>query len=213
MKELSTNRWLLLCGILVLLLGTADCGRKKIVTTPPDLVRQHEQLIDTMNRSADAGQYAVALASCNDFLQRYPQSPVLDHALFACGVLSASEQNPGKNYPEALGYLDRLVRQIPTSGYFPGARLMSQLINAVVLGTASSLKQSDITRDLQALQAQQLKTIQELQRKVSQSKAIDLRQAETIRDLQALQAQQLKTIQELQREIEEIKKIDLKKRP
>jgi hypothetical protein len=213
MKELVTNRWLLLCSILLLLLVLADCGKKKIVMTAPDLVRQHEQLIDTMNRSGDAGQYAVALASCNDFLQRYPQSPVLDHALFVCGVLSASEQNPGKNYPEALGYLDRLIRQVPTSGYLPGARLVSQLINAVVLGTATGLKKSDIIRDLQALQAQQLKTLQELQRKVAQSKATDLKQAETIRDLQALQAQQLKTIQELQREIEKIKKIDLNKRP
>ena len=177
---------------LSLLVSASACGRKKTVKIPTDLIRQHELIINRASQLAGENQYSQATSTCEDFLQRYPQSPVLDHALFVCGIIYASDQNPERDYKRSLSLLETVSRQIPGSTYAASAQILSHLL--------TTLKQ------LQVSFAQENQTLQSM-------RASDTLQKQTIQDLQAVQLQHLKTIKDLQSEIEKIKRIDLNKRP
>lgn len=186
------NRDVLCIALLLLLIITASCEKKKQVKTPSALVQQHEQLIAGIAQLEIQNRFPEAAAACNDFLWRYPQSPVIDHALFQCGLLEASEQNPQRNFGQSLAMLQRIPRQLPASPYVAAANTVVQLLDSLLQLRSAYTKQTETLKAMEAA---------------------DLKQKQTLKDLEGLQAQQVKTIKDLQREIEKIKRIDLNKRP
>lgn len=220
MSSKLRRRWIFYLVASVLAANSVGCINKKHVKTPGSVVREQEQLISNINQLTAQNHCPEATAACNDFLKRFPQSPVLDHALFQCGILAASEQNPQKNYNQALNLLRRISTETPASHYAPNAKIVALLIESIGQLQAAYAKQGetimvlqssevrlvDLFSQLQASYAKQVETIKSLQ-------GSEARQKQTIRDLQNLQSQQMKTIQDLQSEIEVIKRIDLSKRP
>lgn len=212
--------WMILVMISTLMGTMISCARKTQVKAPTYSVRQHEQMIANMNRLATQNRYAEATSSCQDFLQQHPQSPVLDHALFQCGLLYASEQNPQKDYGQAVSLLNRIPAEIPMSTYATNAGIVAHLITLLDQLQIANAKQTEMIETLQASEAHLKETLDQLQNSYDKQKEAagalqntDARQKQTIKELQATQAQQAQLIKELQSEIEKMKRIDLRKRP
>ncbi|MBZ5551937.1 MAG: hypothetical protein LAO21_04385 [Acidobacteriia bacterium] len=217
----NTRRgWTLLVMVSTLMATMISCAKKTHVKTPASSVRQHEQMIANVNRLATQNHFAEAMSSCKDFLQQYPQSPVLDHALFQCGLLYASEQNPQKDYSQAVALLSRIPAEIPMSIYATNAGIVAHLVGMLDQLRIANAKQIEMIEALQASEARLKETFSQLQDSYDKQKeaagalqTTDGRQKQTIKELQATQAQQALIIKELQSEIEKMKRIDLRKRP
>gem|GEM_PF-5498711 len=212
--------WMILGTILVLVGGMGGCAKKNAIKTPTASIRQHEQFLTNVNRLAAQNRFSEATSACKDFLIHYPQSPVLDHALFQCGLVYASEQNPQKDYNQAVTLLRRISVEIPMSSYSPNATIVAFLVSSLGQLQASYGKQSETISSLQASEVRLVDMLSQLQAShgkqnetISALESTDAHQKQTIRELQALQAQQAQAIKELQGELEKIKRIDLRKRP
>ncbi len=192
MKRFRPVRLLVVVVVLVFLALSPACKKGKKVKPPTNVIPQHEALIRDFVQLAAQGRYSEAQGACTDFLHNYPQSPVLDHALFQCAIIYASDQNPQRDLARSLGLFQQITQQMPLSDYTPGARVVIRLVQGL-----SALQ------DTYAHQAADLKAMHDS----------DTQQKQTIKDLQGLQAQHLRLIRELQIEIEKMKKIDLNKHP
>jgi hypothetical protein len=211
----------MILGVIPSLMVTmAACGKKAHVKSPTYSIRQHEQMIANVNRLAAQNRFSEAMTSCQDFLHQYSQSPVLDHALFQCGLLYASEQNPQKDYSQSVALLTRIPAEIPMSLYATNAGIVANLVNLLDHLQRTSAKQAEMISALQASESHLKETLSQLQDSYDKQKETagalqntDTRQKQTIKELQAAQAQQALIIKELQSEIEKMKRIDLRKRP
>ncbi|MBZ5535460.1 MAG: outer membrane protein assembly factor BamD [Acidobacteriia bacterium] len=217
----NTRRaWAILVVVLTLMTLIISCAKKTNVKTPTYSIRQHEQIIANVNRLATQDHFDEAISSCKEFLQQYPQSPVLDHALFQCGLVYASEQNPQKNYDQAVTLLNRIPAEVPMSAYATNAGVIAHLVNMLSQLRNANAKQTEMIEALQTTEAQLKETLSQVRSSYDKQKeaagalqSSDTRQRQTIRELQATQAQQALIIKELQSEIEKLKRIDLRKRP
>ncbi len=193
MKHFAARRLIGLFVVALLLLSAGACKKKKKVVTPPtDVIPQQEAVINRAGQFAASNQYDKAIFTCSDFFQRFPQSPVLDHALFVCGIIHAADPTQDSDYSESLAMLQRIPQEMPTSNYAPTAQMVVHLLQNL-----NQLQESiaEGTKNLRSLQT------------------ADAQQKETINELQALQTQHLKMIRDLQNEIQKIKRIDLNKHP
>jgi hypothetical protein len=220
MNPKDRGAWMILWVIPALMATLAACGKQAHVKSPTYSVRQHEQMIANVSRLAAQNRFSEAMTSCQDFLHQYSQSPVLDHALFQCGLLYASEQNPQKDYEQAATLLNRIPAEIPMSLYATNASVVAHLVKMLSQLQNVSAKQAGIIEALQASETQLKGNLSQLQDSYDKQKEAsgalqntDTRQKQTIRELQATQAQQALIIKELQSEIEKMKRIDLRRRP
>lgn len=179
-------------SLILVLLSTDGCAKKKVVKAPPDTTIEQQNHISRIGRLMATNQTHEAMTACSSFFEKYPRSPILDHALFECGLVYTSEPGEDRGYTQALTYLNRVSEVNPLSPYADSARTLASLVNTMV--------------KLQGTYTQQTNQLQACQND-------NATQSKTVKDLLTAQAQQQKTIRDLQNEIEKIKRIDLNKHP
>jgi outer membrane protein assembly factor BamD (BamD/ComL family) len=220
MNSNTRRGWTILMMVSTLMATMISCAKTSHVKAPSSSVRQHEQMITNLSRLATQNRFAEASSSCKDFLQQYSQSPVLDHALFQCGLLYASEQNPQKDYDQAVALLNRIPAEFPMSNYATNADIAAHLVNMLNQLRSANVKQAEMIEVLQASETHLKESLSQAQDSYDKQKetagalqTTAARQKQTIKELQATQAQQALIIKDLQNEIEKMKRIDLRKRP
>lgn len=87
-------------------------------------------------READAqiraGNWSTAVRILEDAVRRYPDAPVHDEALYHLARALVLGANGGRDYRQAAGHLDRLLREHPTSPYAQDARAWRTVLVAYV---------------------------------------------------------------------------------
>jgi outer membrane protein assembly factor BamD (BamD/ComL family) len=91
---------------------------------------------DRLVREADAliqaGNWSAAVRILEGVVRRYPDAPSHDEALYHLARALVLSANGGREYRQAAGYLDRLLREYPTSPYASDARVWRALLGAYV---------------------------------------------------------------------------------
>jgi outer membrane protein assembly factor BamD (BamD/ComL family) len=91
---------------------------------------------DRLVREADAqiqvGNWAAAVRILEGVVRRYPDAPAHDAALYHLARALVLSANGGREYRQAAAYLDRLLREHPTSPHAADARVWRALLGAYV---------------------------------------------------------------------------------
>jgi hypothetical protein len=96
--------------------------------TPQPSVTERLDWAETLAR---AGRYAEAQAGYAAVLAP-PTAPIgAERALLGLARLALIPENPRRDEREAAGYLDRLLREYPTSAWAPEARTWQDLLTSV----------------------------------------------------------------------------------
>ena len=77
-----------------------------------------------------AGNWSGAIRILEDVVRRFPDAPVHDEALYQLARALVLSANSGREYRQAAGYLDRLLREHPTSPYAADARAWRSVLGA-----------------------------------------------------------------------------------
>jgi outer membrane protein assembly factor BamD (BamD/ComL family) len=91
---------------------------------------------DRLVREADgqiqAGNWPKAVRILEDVVRKYPDAPAHDEALYHLARALVLSANGAREYRQAAGYLDRLLREHPTSPYARDARAWRTVLVAYV---------------------------------------------------------------------------------
>ena len=91
-----------------------------------------DRLVREADAQIQAGNWAAAVRILEGVVRRYPDAPVHDEALYHLARALVLGANGGREYRQAAGYLDRLLREHPTSPYATDARVWRALLGAYV---------------------------------------------------------------------------------
>jgi outer membrane protein assembly factor BamD (BamD/ComL family) len=91
-----------------------------------------DRLVRQAEVQLQAGNPAGAVRILEDVLRRYPEAPVRDEALYHLARALVLGANGVKEYRQAAAYLDRLLREHPTSPYAADARVWRAALGAMV---------------------------------------------------------------------------------
>ncbi|HEX2502160.1 MAG TPA: tetratricopeptide repeat protein [Methylomirabilota bacterium] len=95
---------------------------------------------DRLVREADAqlvaGNPSAAVRVLEDVVRRFPDAFVHDQALYELACVLVLSANSGREYRQAAAYLDRLLREHPTSPRAADARALRAALGAYVARTA-----------------------------------------------------------------------------
>lgn len=149
---MSARSWLLAGGLL---LGTA-CATTPPVPGPaasrPD---DGERLVRAADSRLRAGAYAEAARLFETVARQTPPSPFRDRALAGLGRILVNPEYAGRDYRQAYGVFDRLVRDHPDSPHAAEARAWRELLGLyVTLGQQLERRTQELlqrTEDLERL--------------------------------------------------------------
>lgn len=79
--------------------------------------------LDRAKKLFQDGNYEASLKENESALILAEGKPPGDTALFNMGLIAANSKNPAKNYPQALMYFDRLMREYPESRLIEPAKV------------------------------------------------------------------------------------------
>jgi outer membrane protein assembly factor BamD (BamD/ComL family) len=105
--------------------SSAPWGRLTSSVEADRLVREAEAEIE-------AGNWASAARTLEGVVRRYPDAPAHDDALYHLARALVLGANGGREYRLAAGYLDRLIREHPTSPHARDARAWRAVLTAYV---------------------------------------------------------------------------------
>ena len=91
-----------------------------------------ERLVREADAQIQAGSWSRAVRTLEDVVRRYPDAPIHDEALYHLARALVLGANGGREYRQAAGHLDRLLREHPTSPYAPDARAWRAVLVAYV---------------------------------------------------------------------------------
>jgi outer membrane protein assembly factor BamD (BamD/ComL family) len=91
-----------------------------------------DRLVREADAQIQAGNWASAIRTLEGVVRRYPDAPVHDAALYHLVRALVLSANGGREYRQAAGYLDRLLREHPTSPHATDARVWRALLGAYV---------------------------------------------------------------------------------
>jgi len=87
--------------------------------------------LGSVQRLVDSGDYEGALRASQEALDRDPDGPVADAALFDLALLNAHPGNPKKDYRRSLQYINRLVREHPKSPFVEEAKVWAGVLESI----------------------------------------------------------------------------------
>jgi TolA-binding protein len=144
MSPRDRARLLATTGLLAAACAALPLDRPQVVEHPPlddarGLVRQADVLVATR-------AYPAASRLYEETIRRFPGDPAQDRALYGLGRLLVRADNPGRSYPRALLYFDRLLREHPDSPYAADAQAWRGLLAAYLARSQEleRLKQADL---------------------------------------------------------------------
>jgi TolA-binding protein len=129
----------------------APAPNRPLVEHPPVVV-EHPPVDDARGlvREADAlvaaRAYSAASRLYEETIRRFPGDPAQARALYGLGRLLVRTDNPGRSYPRALLYFDRLLREHPDSLHAADAQAWRGLLAAYLARSQEleRLKQADL---------------------------------------------------------------------
>jgi outer membrane protein assembly factor BamD (BamD/ComL family) len=126
------RRWTLLTASMMLV---ACSTSSRVPWTSP---LEAHRLVHQADTQLRAGNPAAAVRILDDVVRRFPDASNHDEALYHLAralVLSASG---GREYRQAAAYLDRLLREHPTSAYAVDARALRLALGAYATRAAEN---------------------------------------------------------------------------
>ena len=138
-------------GLLATACAALPGNRPPVVESPPVVV-EHPPIDDARGlvREADAlvaaRAYSAASRLYEETIRRYPGDAAEGRALFGLGRLLVLADNPGRSYPRALLYFDRLLREHPDGPHAADAQAWRGLLAAYLARSQEleRLKQADL---------------------------------------------------------------------
>jgi outer membrane protein assembly factor BamD (BamD/ComL family) len=91
-----------------------------------------DRLVREADAQLQAGNPAAAVRILEDVVRRYPDASAHDEALYALARALVLGASGAREYRQAAGYLDRLLREHPTSRYAADARAWRAALGVIV---------------------------------------------------------------------------------
>lgn len=88
------------------------------------------RLVREADSQIQAGNWSGAVRILEDVVRRFPDAPVHDEALYQLARALVLGANGTREYRQATGHLDRLLREHPTSPYAGDARAWRSVLVA-----------------------------------------------------------------------------------
>jgi TolA-binding protein len=141
---------------MALLLALVACG------APPwrpvtDWV-QGWRLLEQAEGMARGGDHAGARALLERVVEEYPRGPMTDKALYRLGRLEVTPGSPVRDYRQAHGRFDRLVREFPESAHAAEARAWRETLGQLF---AREREAQRIRQDIERLKRVEIRLEQE----------------------------------------------------
>lgn len=108
-------------------------------------------MVSEAEAQVKAGAYPAATRLFETVVRRHQSAPVHDRALYGLARTLVLAENAARDYRQALGYFDRLLREHPGSPYASDARAWRFLLTAYLARTEEleRLKKLDIELERQ----------------------------------------------------------------
>lgn len=116
-KRSGTRQHLLCCAAVLIMAIFAACA--PLAPTPPEPGNAH---LSHSRQLVARGDFATALQENQRLLDRYPDRPPGDTALFNIAMIQVHHANPKRDPDKALRAFDRLSREFPDSPHADEAR-------------------------------------------------------------------------------------------
>jgi outer membrane protein assembly factor BamD (BamD/ComL family) len=91
-----------------------------------------DRLVREADAQIQAGNWSKAVRILEDVVRRYPDAPAHDEALYHLARALVLGAGGAREYRQAAGHLDRLLREHPTSSYAQDARAWRAVLVAYV---------------------------------------------------------------------------------
>lgn len=117
-------------GLLLLGLSLAGCGGLAF-TRGGDARRQAEQLVARAEDLSRAGKYPEAEQTYRQVVDQSATDSPADRALYGLARLQVAPDNPTRDYRQAQGTFERLLREHPQSSWSPEARAWRDALAAL----------------------------------------------------------------------------------
>ena len=117
---------------LVVLVLFALSGCSSAPWTRVTSSREADRLVRDANAQIQAGNWSKAVRILDEVVRKYPDAPAHDDALYHLARALVLSANGAREYRQAAGHLDRLLREHPTSAYAQDARAWRAVLVAYV---------------------------------------------------------------------------------
>lgn len=134
-KRNGARQCIYLCLAGLMLLAASACALSRAAPCVPD----KESRLPALRELIDRGAFDEAARQSEGILSASPQSPQVDEALYALGLVFAHAGNPKKDYRKSRDSFARLVKEHPGSPLAGEAKIWIG-----VLDTIEKTKQIDI---------------------------------------------------------------------
>jgi outer membrane protein assembly factor BamD (BamD/ComL family) len=131
--------------LLCVLIALSACSPTPLMPMTPS--SEAERLIREADAQIEAGNWSKAVRILEDVVRRYPDARAHDEALYHLARALVLGADGAREYRQAAGHLDRLLREHPKSPYAPDARAWRAVLVAYVARGA------ELDRLLQRLRA------------------------------------------------------------
>jgi len=120
--------WPLLVVLVLFVLSACSSAPWTRVTSSLEA----DRLIREADAQIQAGNWSRAVRLLEDVVRRYPDAPAHDEALYQLARALVLSANGAREYRQAAGHLDRLLREHPASAYAQDARAWRAVLVAYV---------------------------------------------------------------------------------
>ena len=172
--------------VLILLLATLPCcSRVRYLYQDED-----QQQLAQIERYYRQGAYQQSLERCAMFIERYPESPHYDIALFYAGLNSVQLRIADDDYASALRYFQQVIEQFPDSALadqsaaWVNALSRLQRLKKIEMNKEDQARRCRETQDEKDREIVKLKTERErLKKEIELLKKVDLQIHQQKRDM------------------------------